>query len=186
MRTLRAVPHHAWIASRLAAALAVLAACAAPAASAPPPASDPKGIAREIYATVAAGDGDAGGQLLWTDRAVRARLFSKGLASLWAKADTKAEAEKDGLGAIDFDPLTASQDPLVRSFSVAVEKQDERSATVAVTLVDPRGRRKVPADETVRLDFVREGGRWAIDDLRGTVEGRRWSVREVLKAYLAP
>ena len=73
-----------------------------------------------------------------------------------------------------------------KSFTVVVERQDANAATVAVTLVDPRGRRKVAADETVRLDFVREGARWAIDDVRGSVDGHSWSVKEILKSYLSP
>ena len=75
---------------------------------------------------------------------------------------------------------------MVKSFTVKVEREDATSATVAVTLVDPRGRRAVPADEVVRWDLVKEGGAWKADDLRGSVDGGPWSVRESLKAYLAP
>lgn len=156
------------------------------AADASKPAPDPAAVARAIYAKVSAGKGDRGGQFLWVDPKARPRTFSKGLCALWAKADAKQTTDDDGLGPIDWDPFTASQDPMVKSFTVAVEKQDATTATVAVRLVDPRGRREVAADETVRLDLVREGDRWAVDDVRGSVDGSAWSVRESLKAYLAP
>ncbi|MFN7987956.1 MAG: DUF3828 domain-containing protein [Thermoanaerobaculia bacterium] len=158
---------------------------AAPPATAAPAATDPAGIAKAIYARVSAGKGDGGGQFLWLEAKDRPRTFSKALVALWAKADAKADREQD-MGPIDWDPFTASQDPMVKSFTVVVERQDANAATVAVTLVDPRGRRKVAADETVRLDFVREGARWAIDDVRGSVDGHSWSVKEILKSYLSP
>ena len=153
-------------------------------AAAPEP-TEPAGIARAIYEAISAGDGDHGGQVFWLDPKTRPNLFSAELCTLWAKADAKAVREDDPAGAIDFDPITASQDPLVKSFTVKVEKQDARAATVAVTLVDPRGRRDVVADETVRLDFVRGKDRWAIDDVRGSVGGRAWSVAAILKSYVA-
>ena len=156
------------------------------AADAAKPAPDPAAVARAIYAKVSAGDGERGGQFLWVDPKARPRTFSKGLCALWAKADAKQKADHDGLGPIDWDPFTASQDPKVKGCSVVVERQDAKAATVAVTLVDPRGRRTVVADETVRLDLVKEGDRWAVDDVRGTVDGSPWSVRAALKAYLAP
>jgi hypothetical protein len=159
----------------------------APLAQAGPPAAapDPAGIAKAIYAKVSAGKGDGGGQFLWLEAKERTKTFSKALVALWAKADAKAGEEED-MGPIDWDPFTASQDPMVKSFTVVVEKQDAKAATVAVTIVDPRGRRKLEADEVVRLDFVREGARWAIDDVRGAVDGRAWSVKETLNACLAP
>lgn len=147
---------------------------------------DPVAIADAIYAKVSAGDGDSGGQFLWVDPKVRPRRFSKALCELWLLADARRDANHEGLGAIGFDPFTASQDPVVKSFTLRSERQDGKAATVAVTLVDPRGRREIASDETVRLDFVRENGLWVIDDIRGTVGGRAWSVRESLRRYLEP
>lgn len=148
-------------------------------------APDPAGIAKAIYEKVSAGKGDSGGQFLWLEAKDRPKTFSKALVVLWAKADAKAGKDED-IGPIDWDPFTASQDPMVKSFTVVVEKQDAKAATVAVTILDPRGRRTVAADEVVRRDFVREGARWAIDDVRGAVDGRAWSVRKSLESYLAP
>ncbi len=38
---------------------------------------------------------------------------------------------------VDFDPVTNSQDPDVKSFKVIAEKQDAAKATIAVTLNRP-------------------------------------------------
>jgi hypothetical protein len=46
--------------------------------------------------------------------------------------------------------------------------------------------RKFSADATVHYDFVREGGQWKIDDIRGTAEGTPWSMREILVRILEP
>ena len=158
---------------------------AVPPAAAATAAPDPAGIAKAIYEKVSAGKGDGGGQFLWLEAKDRPKTFSKALVALWAKADAKAGKDMD-MGPIDWDPFTASQDPMVKSFTVVVEKQEAKSATVAVTIVDPRGRRPNREDEVVRLDFVREGARWAIDDVRGSVDGSAWSVKRSLNAYLAP
>jgi hypothetical protein len=159
---------------------------AAPPAAPKPADGSPAAFVTSVYTIVASGAGDQGGQFFWLEAKDRAKGFSKSLAELWTKADRLQAKNGDGVGAIDWDPVTASQDPLVKSFTVKVERQDGKSATVAVTLVDPRGKRRVPADEVVRWDLVKEGGAWKVDDLRGTVDGSPWSVRASLKAYLAP
>ena len=117
---------------------------------------------------------------------MRPGRFSSALLDLWAKADELRDENGDGVGAIDWDPVTASQDPVVTSFTVKVERQDAKSATVAVTLVDPRGKRPVASDSVVRWDLVKEGGAWKVDDFRGSSAGRPWSVRKSLERYLEP
>ena len=125
------------------------------AAAAPPPApksadGSPAAFVTSVYRVVASGKGDEGGQSLWLEAKARPRTFSNSLVALWAKADALQEKSGDGAGPIDWDPVTASQDPMVKSFTVKVEREDATSATVAVTLVDPHGRRPVAADEVVR------------------------------------
>jgi hypothetical protein len=34
---------------------------------------------------------------------------------------------------------------------------------------------------TVRYDLLRERGTWKIDDIRGTVDGKEWSIRKLLR-----
>jgi hypothetical protein len=80
------------------------------------------------------------------------------------------------MGPPGFDPVSNSQDPLVRAPRVAVEKQDGRTATVAATF-----RSHDNESDTVRYDLVRERGAWKIDDIRGTVDGKEWSLRKLLR-----
>ena len=150
--------------------------------AAPPPASDPVGIVTEIYTRVTKGKGDQGGSFVVETKAAKAKYLSKPLVALWAKAD--AATPKDDVGVIDFDPLTNSQDPDVKSFTLATEKLDADKATIAVTLTSHRAERVNPADQVIRLDFVHEGDKWKIDDIRGAADGKPWSIREMLTQYL--
>jgi hypothetical protein len=141
-------------------------------------ADDPAGIVTAIYARTAKGKGDAGGAFV-IEKTARAKYLSKALAALWAKAD--ARTRKGDAGPVDFDPVTNSQDPDVKSFTVAAEKQGAGTATVAATIEShQRDARANPADKTIRYDFVQEAGQWKIDDIKGAVDGSPWSVRALL------
>ncbi len=135
---------------------------------------DPPGIIHSIYTRVAAGDGESGGNFVIQGKAARAKYLSKSLIALWAKSDARTP---DGdVGAIDFDPVTNSQAPSVKSFTVTPEKLDSGTATIAVKMI--RGYEKPnanPADAVVRYDFVRDGGHWKVDDIRGANDGKPWS-----------
>lgn len=142
------------------------------------PSQDPATIVTGIYKKASAGKGDSGGQFLWLNAKDRPRSMSKSLVTLWAKADKQ---EKPGeMGAIDFDPVTNSQDPRVRFFEVKTEKQDDTTATVAASF----GVQRKEPPLIVRYDFVHEGNRWKIDDIRGEVEKTPWSIREMLTEFL--
>lgn len=142
-------------------------------------ADDPAGILTAIYTRVAKGKGDGGGTFVIENKAAKAKYLSKSLVALWAKAD--ARTKKGDVGPVDFDPVTNSQDPDVKSFKVAAEKQEGDRATMAVTLeahqLDARAN---AADKTIRYDFVREDGQWKINDIKGAVDGSPWSIRALL------
>jgi len=138
---------------------------------------DPVGIVTVIYTRAAKGKG--GGTFVIENKAAKAKYLSKSLVALWAKAD--ARTRKGDGGPIGFDPVTNSQDPDVKSFKVAAEKQEADKATVAVTIEShQRDARANPADKTIRYDFVHEAGQWKIDDIKGVVDGSPWSVRALL------
>lgn len=144
-----------------------------------PSSFDPPGIVTSIYTRAAKGDGESGGAFVTQGKAARAKYLSKSLIALWAKAD--AHTPDGDVGPIDFDPITNSQAPSVKSFVVTPEKLDSGTATIAAKMT--RGYEKPdanPADEVVRYDFVRDGGHWKIDDIRGAVDGKPWSVRALL------
>jgi hypothetical protein len=141
-------------------------------------ADDPAGILTAIYTRAAKGKGDGGGTFV-IQKAARTKYLSNALVALWAKAD--ARTKKGDSGPVDFDPATNSQDPDVKSFKVAAEKQGADKATIAVTIEShQREARTNAADKTIRYDFVQEAGQWKIDDIKGAVDGSPWSVRALL------
>lgn len=148
-----------------------------PALAQAPATSDPLAILTAIYARVAKGKGDGGGGFVIENKAAKAKYLSKALVALWAKAD--AHTPRGDVGPVDFDPVTNSQEPDVKSFKVDAEKMEADKATVAVTMTGHRNDRK-PADLIVRYDFVREAGNWRIDDIRGASDGEAWSIRKML------
>ncbi len=142
-------------------------------------ASDPAAFVSEIYRRASAGKGDSGGQFLWLTRKARREAFTARTAGLWDRAE--AATPKGDEGPVEFDPVTASQDPSLTSATVRVETSGPDRATVAATLVGPGY--KAPAN-VVRYELVREGGAWRIDDIRGFVHTEPWSIRAILQASL--
>jgi hypothetical protein len=143
--------------------------------------SDPAAIVTAIYTRVAKGKGDSGGTFVFQTKADKAKYLSKSLIALWAKAD--AHTQKGDIGPIEFDPVTNSQDPDVTSFKVVTDKLEADKAIIAVTMTGRQARTK-PVDDTVRYDFVLDGGAWKIDDIRGAIEAEPWSVRGMLADFL--
>jgi Protein of unknown function (DUF3828) len=158
----------------------VLIADTARAASAAP--NDPVAIVNAIYARAAKGKGDGGGGFVIENKAAKAKYLSKSLIRLWADAD--AHTEKGDVGPIDFDPVTNSQDPDVKSFKVVAEKLEADKAVVAVTITGHHAPSPKPEDQVIRYNFVRDDGQWKIDDISGASEGEPWSIREILKESL--
>lgn len=128
----------------------------------------PRAIVNEIYSREGVLDLPA---------ADRDRYFSKSVVALWAKADAGAEG---GL-VIDFDLASNSQGMEVASFKAKTTHADATHETIVVSLVS-RGDyiRPSPRDNVVRYDFIREGGRWLIDDMSSTVDGTPWTLRGLL------
>jgi hypothetical protein len=151
---------------------------AARGALADPPPNDPTAIVNSIYARAAKGKGDGGGAFIIENKSAKAKYLSKSLIALWAKADTRTP--KGDVGPVDFDPVTNSQEPDVKSFAVNAEKSDAGTAVIAVTVTGHDAPRANAADAVIRYDFVRDGGHWKIDDIRGAEEGKPWSLRGML------
>jgi hypothetical protein len=156
---------------------ASLFAIASPARAVMPAPGDPVAILTAIYTRTAKGKGDGGGAFIIENKAAKSQYLSRALVALWAKAD--AHTPKGDVGPVDFDPVTNSQEPDVKSFKVDAEKMETDKATIAVTITGHRNDRK-PADLIVRYDFVREAGNWRIDDIKGTSDGEAWSIRKML------
>jgi hypothetical protein len=144
-------------------------------------ANDPVAILNAIYARAAKGKGDGGGAFIIESKAAKARYLSRSLVDLWARAD--ANTPKGDVPPIDFDPVTNSQEPDVKSFKVEAEKLETDKAVIAVTITGRMPRAK-PSDNTIRYNFVREDGKWKIDDIAGTIDGEAWSIRNILSESL--
>ena len=115
------------------------------------------------------------------------KLLTKSLDTLWKRADKKVNPTGRDLGAIEFDVISNSQDPSIKSFSLKTESRDEQRATVAATFTSvydgaPRGQKVLV--QVARYDFLRENGAWKIDDVRLTIEGKPWALRAHLEAAL--
>ena len=151
-------------------------------ALAEPPSPDPVAILTAIYTRAAKGKGDGGGAFVIENKAAKAKYLSKSLIALWAKAD--AHTPKGDVGPVDFDPVTNSQEPDVKSFTAVVEKQDATSAVIAVTITGHGKPPTKPADGIIRYNFVRDGTQWKIDDISGASDGEAWSIRGMLKDSL--
>ena len=150
--------------------------------AAPAAANDPVAIVNAIYARAAKGKGDGGGAFIIESKAAKAKYLSKALVALWAKAD--AHTPKGDVGPVDFDPVTNSQEPDVKSFSVAAEKLEADKAVIAVTIAGHGAAREKATDNTIRYNFVRDGGEWKIDDISGASDGEPWSIRGMLAESL--
>src|SRR5438067_2133255 len=149
--------------------------------AAPPAPDDPVAIITAIYSRAARGKGDGGGAFIIENKAAKAKYLSKSLVELWAKAD--AHTPKGDIGPVDFDPVTNSQEPDVKSFELRVEKPEAQKATLAVTITGHRTRGK-PSDQVVHYDFVHEAGQWKIDNIKGSSDGEPWSIRAMLASSL--
>ena len=124
----------------------------------------------------------------WSNAGKRGAWLSRDLTALWSRSDARARKSKDELGALDFDIGTNSQLgwEAFMGFTVNIVSQGDGRAVVNVRLENApdTAARKFDSDNVIRYDLVEEGGAWRIDDVGSTVDGKPWSLREILKAYL--
>jgi hypothetical protein len=124
----------------------------------------------------------------WLDGRKRGAWVSRDLAALWGRCDASALKAKDEEGALDADVATNSQLgwESFKGYAVKVVSQDQSRAVVDVRLTVAANTvpRKFDSDNVIRYDLVQEGGGWKIDDVHSTVDGKPWSLREMLAAYL--
>jgi Protein of unknown function (DUF3828) len=148
-----------------------------PVLAASPAPNDPLAIINAIYERVTKGKGNGGGGFVIENKAAKAKYLSKSLVKLWAAAD--AHTPKGDVGPVDFDPVTNSQEPDVKSFDAIAQELAGTKAVIAVTIAS-RTPLIRPADNIIRYNFVREDGQWKIDDISGSSDGEPWSIRDML------
>ncbi|WP_315832842.1 DUF3828 domain-containing protein [Bradyrhizobium prioriisuperbiae] len=139
---------------------------------------DPAAIVTWIYRDAgkpSAPADDAKNIILWDSNRKRMKIFSQSLMAQWAKADKRASGD----AVIDFDPVSNSQDPDIKSVAIAAKSSSSNRATIAATLT-PTGRRVNATTDVVRCDFVRDGDEWKIDNMRGHAGSQSWAIRDML------
>ena len=114
----------------------------------------------------------------WLEPARRGQYLSKSLLALWAKSDAKKPPDGD-VGAIDFDLTTDTNGLELAAFRIKPQMESPAAATLSVSLAYRKPYYR-PDPGIVTYDFVREDGRWRVDEIRT----RRWSVRELLRHWL--
>lgn len=146
--------------------------------------ADPSRFVSSIYA----GGREDAVWTQWLSAAKRGAWLSRDLAALWRRCDASARKAKDELGPLDFDIATNSQLgwESFKGFKVSVVSQGGGHAVVDARLETGANTipRKIDSDNVVRYDLVQEGGAWRIDNVRSTVDGKPWSLRELLTGYL--
>ncbi len=140
---------------------------------------DPATIVKSIY-----GKRDPyGAAESLTMRAKHRRALSRSLAALWKRSDDSTPAEDEPVPG--FDIASNSQDREIARVEVKVDAQDSKRATVSAKLFSKGPRIKYPAsDDIVRYDFIRENGRWVIDEVRSTIHGKEWTLKGLLNEGL--
>jgi len=106
------------------------------------------------------------------DKEHSARLWSPRMKSLWIKQDSI----ESGVGALDFDYKSDSQDPGVRDLKIAVISSRDADAEVRVTF------NEYGSSFEMRYDLVKYNGSWVIDEVRKVKgPGDLWVLSEILK-----
>lgn len=115
----------------------------------------------------------------WLDPQRRGNYLSKSLLALWAKSDAKKAPEGE-VGPVDFDLTTDTNALELEGFEIKVESASAKAAELLVTLNYRKPYYRPGAPAVVTYDFIREDGRWRIDNVRT----KNWSVRELLARWL--
>jgi len=144
--------------------------CALPAAAAE---QSPTEMVIEIYHIAAGPKGDYQVPSAIDDAKVRKNLTKSLLA---AKKAMDLRSKKTNEPILDSDPVTNSQDPIVRNLSIALESSDAAKTVVAASF-DSEAK---PPRNVVRYIFAREGGAWKIDDITGENGDEKWDLRDLM------
>jgi len=166
---------------RTSAALAVVLALAAPqAARATSPVMAPADVVTQIYHIAAGPKGDyqscdVKDQTACTLGGPRIdALLTHSLKALLDDMDKRSQAANAPI--LDFDPITASQDPFVDRLSIKAGPIDGDDAQVLVRFFTAKGAKAPRTDLTYVMK--REEGAWRVDDI--LAEGKDgWDLRKV-------
>lgn len=151
---------------------AALAQAAAKKSTAPLAVEEPRDVVAKIYEKARAGLRKKNPESPFFSRSIRETFFSKGFDLLITTAETKAAHA--GEAALDFDPVSASQDAEIQKVTLKTDLLEPGKAVVSASFSN-HGQPTV-----VTYDFVKEDGLWKVNDIKGTTEKEAWSVRKIL------
>lgn len=134
----------------------------------------PSAMLRSIYREAVRGASSD-----WLEPQRRGRFLSKSLLGLWAKSDAKKQPEGD-VGPIDFDLTTDTNALELAGFDITVERASAHAAVLAVKLSYRKPYYRPGPPAVVTYDFIREDGRWRVDNFHTP----GWSVRDLLRRWL--
>ena len=143
-------------------------------------AESPEALIAAIYKRIVASYDPAtsnteNGAFTWRKTKDRHRYYSASLAKAWDRADAiTAKGDQNPPAAC---PITNSQDPLVRAFSIAIARRDAASATIVARIAQNPGPIAPDDGSTIHYDMVFERGRWRLDDIRPGGGKAEWSLR---------
>lgn len=130
--------------------------------------ADPRSVAEALYSPY----GDP--EFLWRTWD-ESQFFSSGLNALYARDRADSEAQQ-AVGRLDFDPFINGQDFDVTGLEFGAPQISGDTATVAVSFAN------FEQPQTVMLSFVREEGRWKVDDARNEDPDYPYGLRDILDA----
>ncbi len=145
--------------------------------------SSPCDFVKDVYAFSAGKDGKWSGRSAYTDEKARARFLSKSLLQSIIADEKKSQGEE---GAVDYDPISNSQDPSINNLTYSVVSTSADAAIVKARFTLAKDAAS-PATE-VSYDLIREEGAWKINDIRGAGPRDRTehSVRKLLNDAAKP
>ena len=109
------------------------------------------------------------------NKTLRAKFLTKELGAAIQK-DVDQSAASNEVGALDFDPVSDSQDPMIRDLRIEPLSTEGDKAQVKVSF-----NRGDPKRDELLYDLVKEGGTWHVYDIskKGSAD-EAWSLRALL------
>jgi len=125
--------------------------------------ADPAAFVRVIYASY-----EQPKPAAWFERSYSVRLRKM------IDSDRASAAQDGDAGKFDWDPIINAQDWKLSAIKVSLLSRDGDRAVVDATF------RNLDSNQHMRFSLVREGGKWAIDDLQ-SLDKPRWTMSKVFE-----
>jgi hypothetical protein len=132
----------------------------------------PEALVRQIYSGKTP---TTKGLDIFNSPKLQSKFLSQDLAAA-VKKDSDESAKSGDIGALDFDPVSDSQDPMIKDLRIEPQpvQGDRAQVKVSFKSYDPK------RDELL-YDLVNEGGQWRVFNISKPGSGdEAWSLRQLL------